>query len=388
MISPERGAGHPGRRTVVTATALTINGVFPVFLVAGLAVLIRPELGFSEAQLGMSVASFLTATSIFSVFGGRLADGVGHARSFLLAAVFTCTGLVLGGSAASWGQLTVGLALAGVGNGLTQPAANLVLARNVNVRRMALAFGIKQAAIPTAILVAGITLPLVAVQLGWRVPMFAAATIGLPIAILGSRLRATGAPLRSERRRRVTGRMALLTLACALGSASATALGTFLVEASVALGVSVPVAGAVLTTSSAVGILARISVGWFTDRFGGRYFSTLFWMLSAGAAGFTVLAWAQTLPLLLIGALLGFGAGWGWPGLMIYAAAKTHPEHPATASGIVQAGGQAGAAIGPFAFGVLIMTTGYSTAWVAAAVTAAIAAVMVRGAAALRGDTS
>ncbi len=65
----------------------------------------------------------------------------------------------------------------GSANSVAQPAINLFMAEQVPLERQGLAFGIKQSAIPGAILVSGLALPLIALPLGWR-SAFALAGVG------------------------------------------------------------------------------------------------------------------------------------------------------------------------------------------------------------------
>src|SRR5829696_7279082 len=57
--------------------------------------------------------------------------------------------------------------IAGLANAVSHTAANLSLAREVPASRQGLSFGIKQAAIPVATLLAGLAVPTIAVTLGW-----------------------------------------------------------------------------------------------------------------------------------------------------------------------------------------------------------------------------
>jgi predicted MFS family arabinose efflux permease len=65
----------------------------------------------------------------------------------------------------------------------------------------------------------------------------------------------------------------------------------------------------------------------------------------------------------VIGTLLAFGAGWGWPGLFNFAVVRSNPGAPAAATGITQTGASAGAALGPLLFGVVVQGTSYGVAW-------------------------
>ena len=83
--------------------------------------------------------------------------------------------------------------------------------------------------------------------------------------------------------------------------------------------------------------------------------------LGAGAA-YALLA-TQARGLVVVGVLLAFGAGWGWPGLLHFALVERFPDTPGAATGVVQTGLAAGTAVGPIVFGVLVDAFGYGPAW-------------------------
>ena len=58
----------------------------------------------------------------------------------------------------------------------------------------------------------------------------------------------------------------------------------------------------------------------------------------------------------VLGALVAFTLGWGWPGLFNLAVVDSNRETPGSASGVSQTGIYAGAAFGPAAFGALAST--------------------------------
>jgi cyanate permease len=95
-----------------------------------------------------------------------------------------------------------------------------------------------------------------------------------------------------------------------------------------------------------------------------------------GAAGFLLVA-QPDLAAILVGALLVFGFGWSWPGLLIFAVVRVGRDRPATASSAVQAGGFAGGAAGPPLFGWLVVTWSYETGWFVAAGMMLVAAVLL-----------
>jgi predicted MFS family arabinose efflux permease len=85
-------------------------------------------------------------------------------------------------------------------------------------------------------------------------------------------------------------------------------------------------------------------------------------MLGIGVVGFALLATGEA-GLIVPGALLAFGAGWGWPGLFHFAVVKTSPGAPAAATGITQTGASGGAALGPLVFGLVAEAASYDVAW-------------------------
>src|SRR3712207_5507729 len=91
--------------------------------------------------------------------------------------------------------------------------------------------------------------------------------------------------------------------------------------------------------------------------------------------------------LLVLGTLLAFGAGWGWPGLFNFAVVKSNPGAPAAATGITQTGASGGAALGPLVFGLVVEATSYDAAWLVsgAIALAALAAILLGRRMLLRG---
>ena len=85
--------------------------------------------------------------------------------------------LVMAVVASAWWHVALAVALSGVANALAQVSTNVALASGVPTRRQGVAFGAKQAAIPTASLVAGLALPIVGLVAGWRVAFAAAAVV-------------------------------------------------------------------------------------------------------------------------------------------------------------------------------------------------------------------
>lgn len=369
------GGNQSGRRTVLWAIAVTTCGVLPVFLVGGLAVQIRSELGFGTAALGIAVSLFFTTQALSSALVGRIVERVGSRRSMQAAALGSAASLLsIALFADSRNGLIGFLVLGGLANAASQVAANLALARGVRTGRQGLAFGMKQASIPAATLLSGLAVPLVGITIGWRWAFVGGALGALATACTmpntseGEIRHHTNEP--GDDMRPMS--LILLALGIGLGSAAAVPLGAFIVASGVDAGLRVESAGILLAAGGAVGIVVRLALGWLADRRSAGHLRIVAAMLIVGTAGFVLLATGMSW-LFVLGTMLAFGAGWGWHGLFNFAVVKYNPNAPAAATGITQTGAAAGSAAGPFLFGVIVESASYGTAWLSAGAAALIA---------------
>jgi predicted MFS family arabinose efflux permease len=366
---------YSGRQTVLWAIAVATCGVLPPFLTGGLAVQIRTELGFGAAALGVAVSLFFTTQALASAPFGRIVERIGPRRGMQAAALGSAASLLcIALFTSSWNGLIGFLVLGGFANAVSQVAANLALARGVRIERQGLAFGMKQAAIPTATLLSGLAVPLVGTTVGWRWAFIGCALGACAIACTMPKT-TEGQVQRHTNERGDDMRpmpLILLALGIGLGSAAAVPLGTFIVESGVAAGFRVEFAGILLAVGGAVGIVVRLALGWLADRRSTGHLGIVAAMLIAGTVGFVLLATGVSW-LFALGTMLAFGAGWGWHGLFNFAVVKYNRNAPAAATGITQTGAAAGSAVGPFLFGVLLESTSYGTAWLSAGAAALVA---------------
>lgn len=352
-------------RPVLLAVAVATAGVLPAFLTGGLAVQIREELGFGTGALGIAVAAFFTSSSLASALFGRVVERIGSHRGMRLAAAGSAVALLgIALFARSWTELLLWLILGGFANAVSHPATHLSLAREVPPERQGFSFGIKQAAIPTSTLLAGLAVPLVAATAGWRWAFVGGAVLALAVALVvpaetlggGRRLKEA----RSGDARIVP--LVLLAIGIGLGSTAATPLGAFVVGSAVEAGLRVETAGLLLALGSAASIAVRIVFGVLVDRMDGGRLRLVAGMLGIGVVGFVMIA-SGIEALLVVGVVIAFAAGWGWPGVFNFAVVKTSPGAPAAATGITQTGASGGAAVGPVIFGFVVEGTSYSTGW-------------------------
>ncbi|MEU8314824.1 MULTISPECIES: MFS transporter [unclassified Micromonospora] len=375
-------ATPPTSRRAVTvgagATLTTIVCVLPVFLVGGLAVQLADELRFSPAGLGLAVSVYFGVSALASVPSGALVERFGPAPVARAAVVLSAASLLaVAGLARSYPVLVALLALSAAANALGQLASNAALAEHVPASRQGLSFGVKQAAVPAATLLAGLAVPTVALTAGWRWAFVAAAVAALaalPAVPRAGRDRRAGTA--SGRRPGGRGPLVVIGLAATLAAAAANALGTFLVDSAAARGLSPGLAGLTLTLGSVVCVLARVGFGWLADRRTSGHVGLIAGMLLTGSAGLILLAVTGSAPL-VAGVVLGFGLGWAWPGLMNFAVVRLHPQAPAAATSITQTGVYAGGCLGPLGLGALAGAAGYPAMWLTAATAMLVAAVLM-----------
>jgi MFS family permease len=375
---PGRSPADSGRslgRPAALAIAAGAATVLPGFLVGALALQIRADLDVSVAAVAAGVTVFFAAGAVGAGPGGRLAERMGALRAIRVCVVTTALCLLFAALAAqSLVVLLAVLAVAGLANSVTQPAINLFMADQVPLDRQGLAFGIKQAAIPVAVLVSGLTLPVLALPLGWR-PTFAICAAGvLAVAVIVRRSSTRFAPVpQRDPAPRPSRALIITAVGAALGSAGPNSLGAYLVASAVDVGIAEGMAGLLAAAGSAVALLARIALGERADRRRDYGYATVVALLVSGSVGFALLATGEA-AFFVAGVFAGFALGWGWPGLFNLAVVDLNREAPGAATGVTQTGIYVGAAAGPAAFGLVSEEFGYSTAWVLSGVLCLLAA--------------
>jgi MFS family permease len=364
------------RRTVLTGIAAIAACGLPGFLVAALAPSLKEDLGLEAGALGLAFAVFWGTGAVTSSPGGRLAERLGWVSSLRLAAVVVAACCALIGLVADSPAALIGLlAVAGLANSLALPAVSLLFSDRVGHESQGRAFGISQSGAPAAALLAGLALPAIALQLGWRWAFGAAALVALAVAAC-----AAGGATRHERpaaaragRARLSPGLVVLTLAAALGTTAAGAGNGFLVVSAVDAGFGERAAGLLLAGASVTAVLARMGLGLVSDRPGTHRFLITTLMLTAGSVGFGLLA-LESRTAFFLGTLLALGAGWGWLGLFLHGVVGLYREAPGAATGVAQTGLLAGGCAGPLLFGLVAERASLDLAWLLIAAIGASAA--------------
>ncbi|MFJ6696407.1 MFS transporter [Streptomyces sp. NPDC091272] len=346
--------------------AVTVLTSLPVFLPGAANGLISSEFGWSSVRMGAILAVYWLASLSGAFISKRAALPPVVERTLAVALGATCLGLLSAAAAPTVG-LWLSSAVGGFTYGYTQPHTNALLMRRCAPRLRAFAFGLKQAAVPAATLLASMVMPTLAGPAGWR-PVFAGTAVLCGVAAVlfartvppGSRPVTAGRdivpPLRGD--------VFLLALSGAgfFGAMVGNGLGGFLVLSLTSRGASLSVAGAVATAGAALNIAVRLIAGWLIGRLPRATWAALIAMFAAGVAG-TVLLAHSSLTLTTVGALLAYGGGWGWAGLLHYAIGLPYPGREQRATAYSQMGVSLGAATGPMACGYLFTVNAVAAWW-------------------------
>ena len=364
--SPSNQAWTKGTASVLgIGISATTIAALPTLLVGGLAVLMQRDLRFGASELGAGIATAFFVAAVAAVPAGRLADRLGPKLTTSIGLGFALVALLgLGTVVRDWIQLAVCLSFAGAGITTVQLGVNVLLARRIPPGQQGLAFGIKQAAVPMASLIAGLSLPLIGLTIGWRAAFLLAAAC-IPIVMwlvpdaradrpAGAMHEAAGVALRP---------LLLLGVGLALASAGGNSTPAFIVSSGVDRGLSPAGAGLVLAGGSVVGITVRVMAGWLGDHLGRGSLLLVAALVSIGAVGYAGLSQADDPALIALFAALAFGGGWGWGGLTLLALSRISPGAPGRAMGIVQIGPMSGAVLGPLVFGGLAEQVSFAAAW-------------------------
>lgn len=359
--------------------AVTVNlvTVLPLFLTGGMAVQIGREFDVNPANAAFLASLFALVSMLGSAPLSRGIRVWGIRRSMRFSALVAIFSLVAAAGSQSIYMLGAALLIAGLGNALGQPAGNALVASQIRPERFGLGFAIKQSAIPLATTLAGFSVPLLALTVGWRVAYLCAAALAIAGICLVPPDRQVSAG-RSEAAVPRAFVLPLWTLALGMTAAvfAATSIGALGTTGAVAVGLSESASGYLVAIGGLAGLTIRLIAGITADR---RDFDSLLavsGLMLIGALGW--LAMSIQVPLAFsIGLIIANAFGWGWPGLQHLSIARRFPTATAAATGVSQTGIASGLLIGPLALGLVVTSAGWQPTWIIAACSAFIGAIIV-----------
>ncbi len=378
--STESSVGMPNRLAIaleqhplLTAVIYTGIGVLPLFLLSAQILQVGRELDFGVGRLGIATAAFFGSAALAANLAGRLMVRVGSVGALRVGSTLSIISCLAVASATALWMIPVALAVGGFANGTIQVAANIAIFDGVKARRQGLAFGSKQAAVPMASVLAGLSLPLVASAFGWRWVFVAAAVLALVLTVSVPNLESRKEVARKED---ALGRpplsLVLLAVGGICGAAAGNGISLFIVPSAVEVGFSEPVAGIVLSSFSILVVAVRVGSGWLVDRRNSTGHVEMMWLAGAGAVGALVLMAASTQTMYLLAMPVAVLGAWGWPGIFFFTVVRSYPRFPARATGLVLSGNLAGTLIGPLAVGALAGQGRFQSAWLFVSITAGL----------------
>ena len=382
----EKGAEKAaGFRWVVLGIAwVTYFAVYAVRVtVPPLSPFIIEELHLSNTEIGLLVSAAALGYSIFQVPAGWLIDRVGI-RRMLFAGTFIAGALIVtmyftetlpGASAV--------LFLGGIGCGCFPAVATKAILQWFPVKERGTAIGLHQTSITVAGIVTAITLPIIAVGLGWRYGFVAVGVVSMGAAVIASivyrdpptfaeKPSGAGTPRNWMAIREVVldRNVLLVSVSCigfmAVDYSFTTYLIIFLKDA---VGLTVTMAGVYLAIANVGGVIGKLTFGALSDRvLGGSRRKPLLIACSIMLVMTVVMQFItpgiSLWVLVLVFGVFGFAAI-GWGGLnLILVSEFSRRESMGLAMGYSLMILMIGNIVGPPIFGYIIDTTGsYSPAW-------------------------
>lgn len=357
-------------RTVGVVVSMVSFVMLPAFLVGALSLQMRQDIDITPAQFGLVASVFFLMSALASLPLGRVVQRWGSVNSLRLAGLLSFAGyLAIGLVVQSWRGLFVSLGVVGCANAIVHPAGNLAISQGVSAAR-GLAFGVKQAAVPMATLIAGIAVPVAALVVPWQT-VFIVAGFGtviaglltstiktLPVDVISRRVRASG-----QRGNVVMLPLIMVAIGGGLGAAAVNAFSIFFVPAAVSIGWSEIGAGRMLFVSSLLAITLRIVIGAVADRLHSDGMLGIVACTAVGAVTFLTMGFSQQSAFFATVLIVGFAIGWSWQGLFQFTVAIKNENQTAVATSISQTGVWVGGVLGPLSFGAIADRYGFTVSF-------------------------
>ncbi len=362
---------------MLAAVSVNLVGSLPLFLTGAMAVQIARSMQVKPTIVAATASLFAIASMLSSAPLGRLVGTFGVRRSLQTATIAGAISLVAAAFSPNLLELGGALLIAGVANGLGQPAGNALVAGRVSPERFGIGFGIKQSAIPLATTLGGLAVPTIALTLGWRFA-YGFAAMSAVVAFLLIPHDPPAAQQRPEQSVPRSSVIPLWLLASGLLAAviAATSIGALGTAGGVHIGLPEATAGYLVAIGGLAGLAVRLLSGLLADRHPYNAFLGICALCLAGAVGWIFMAMDSTV-WFAIGLIVANAFGWGWPGLQHLSMARCFPTATASASGIAQTGIAAGLLVGPAGLAWVTETAGWTWTWIVAASCSTLGAAIV-----------
>jgi len=370
------------RRFAFTSLLFAAMGA-ATFMAASLGILatfIIEDLSISRAELGVVLAVVNIAAATLSPVVGHITDRIGGKAAIIALFVLAGATFFLLGIAVGYVVLLVAALAAAVSNAFANPATNKLIAEDVPPGERGLITGIKQSGVQGGIFLGGLTVPSIAVAIGWRGAYLVVASVPLLLALLAVWLVPSAPPSASshDQHERVRLPIAIWWLAGYGFMSGFSGSVTYLVPlfAEETLELSPVVGGVAVSVIAVVAVAGRIAWSRFAEH-SGAYRSSLLTM--AGLSLLAAVLFFASGPVAIwliwpaaIAIALG-SSSWNSVG-MLAVMVEAGVAATGQASGVVLFGFLAGLGLGPPVFGAIVDATGsYDLMWVLSAITAVAA---------------
>lgn len=370
---------HGPRRIVFSSLLFVAMGAatFTAASIGILATFIIDDLSITRAELGVVLAVVNVAAAVLSPIAGRITDRIGGKAAIIALFVLAGATFLLIGTAVGYGMLLFGALAGAFSQASANPATNKLIAEDLPEGERGVITGIKQSGVQFGIFLGGVSVPSLAVALGWRGAYLVVAAIPLVFALVAIWAIPSAPASERSHRERNRGRLptAIWWLAAYgfLSGFSGAVVYFVPLYAEETLGWSVFVGGIAAAVVAFVAVPGRILWSRHAEQSGAfrQSLAVMAGLSVVAAVLFHASSWGAAWLLWPAAVLIAVGSSsWNSVGML---AVMVEAGSAATgrASGIVLFGFLTGLGLGPPIFGALIdATESYDSMWLLSALTA------------------
>lgn len=251
--------------------------------------LLSQQLQFETASLGYLIMSSFGLAAILSLFAGNIVAYLGARTALQVLFIAVAAAFAMMAQAATFSSLVIAAALCGIAQAFANPATNLLIAQQIQPQKKAWVTGVKQSGVQLAALFAGLVLPVIAFQAGWRT----AFGIIVPLAVLFAVMTAVIVPKVSAGIRqkfafsRPNALLGWLMATQCCVALSLSAFVTFLPVYAIQQGMSLLTADKLIAVFGAMGMLSRILLTPMAAKLKDESL-LLFWLIAIAACAMTI----------------------------------------------------------------------------------------------------
>lgn len=152
---------------IVLVFAMTLPMLI-LYATSTLGPLMSLDLHFEPPLLGYLIMSSFGLAAVLSLCAGAIVDYMGSRHALLVLFYAIAAAFMLIATAETFVSLVTAAAICGIAQALANPVTNLLIAQRIQPEKKARVVGLKQSGVQLAALFAGLVLPAIAFQYGWR----------------------------------------------------------------------------------------------------------------------------------------------------------------------------------------------------------------------------